>query len=133
LIELKHAWQWLPSEMLDQEGENGWSSVLKQIKSFSRPAARGVAIDGSGPILKMAMLVLPAWMTSSDKAAAVSKNGTSNEIAYKLHERVLGSFDSEAKPNWSCVWALPDELQDFAFGEDELYPCVSILVKVEAI
>ena len=127
LIELKLAWVAARSPIrISTTASNRWREALAQLEKIKKKEAEFYAMT-AGKVLKMAMLLAPGYQSSKRKIEPFGKDTT-----LELHRQVLGALDKEQPPNWSCMWAMSQHLQEYQY-EDSSYercPGMSIITRV---
>lgn len=130
LIELKHSWCSVKSNKVRKVTQGAWSTAIKQLDNITEEQAEDLSITSN--TVKIAMMVVPFYKASTKKEnlTPIPKEGI-----MEIHCNLVNKITSEPKykPNWSCIWSLHEKIQkpvQYDDGRYELYPCVSILVRV---
>lgn len=130
LLEVKQSWQLIGGSKIRKGTQAAWTQALKQLKSISKAEAEGLSFEDS-KWLKIAMLVLPGYQASKEAEKLKPVELKEIERSYQVvMDRLL------PPPNWSCMWALPAELQrvtEYWNERKEIYPGVGIFVRVEGL
>lgn len=130
LIEIKHSWNAIKTENLRSSTQELWKEALEQLKEIPQTDVKNISF-GSSSQAKVALMVVPFYQASKDE------NKLQN---YKKEEtaEIYKQFLKEIKPapDWSFLWHLHKDLQvtyEYVEQRFELYPCVSMIAKVESV
>jgi|GEM_PF-5656867 len=131
LIELKFSWISATLRQLRDETTQGWSKAWR--KQLASIYASEVTKYGGDPekALKLGMLVAPCYQVTKDENKLESPNLIKAST-------MLGMFTENLNPlpNFSCIWALDENLQTthyYAHGRKERYPYLAIVTRVEKL
>lgn len=129
-MEVKQSWQLIGGSKIRKSTREAWKKAFEQLKSISKTEADELSFEDT-EWLKLAMLIVPGYQAST-KAEKLKPLGQREvEHSYRV---VMNNLSPT--PKWSCVWALPPELQEiteYVNGRKEIYPGVGIFSTVESL
>ena len=132
LIEVKHSWNAIRTNIVGKHLQKTWHGALAQLKGLEKREVKGLAMNRSA--FKMALLIVPFYASSNDMEKLVSKKEDETQ-------ELFSSFVEKIKPaaNWSCLWWLHENLQvksTYQEGNSAryfLHPCVGMIAKVVSV
>lgn len=132
LIEVKQSWQAIRSAKMRKNTQKAWKMAFEQLKSISKTEADELNLENT-KVLKIAMLVAPGYQASQQAEKLKPMERKEVKRSYQVVTDNLSP-----PPNWSCVWALPPQLQKqtiihYFDGRKEIYPGVGIFTNVESL
>lgn len=131
LIELKHAWNAIATETVRERTQEQWRQAEEQLMGIKKDEVAGLAGDSTA--VKVAMMVVPFFKSSTDQNKLKEFVLSTEEAKKGLNDLLSGL---SPKPNWSCLWHLPQRFQEpelYSEGHYEIYPCLALVVRAKNV
>ncbi|GAB6081915.1 hypothetical protein JCM30471_08290 [Desulfuromonas carbonis] len=109
LMEVKHGWLFLGSQLLSDRNMKSWNEAIAQLKKIKKNQ-RDLLFDGMAGH-RVAFMVLPIWRTlkKAEEGKLYKNFPTPEEDLCSLADRILDTKNLDL--DWMGIWSLPADMQ----------------------